>query len=214
MTVTAPKPKSRAEWITDLLHEGYQVVDSSSHEIPQWLRDLNPDIIALREDKQLIVEFRNSQKVKTPGYLHRISETTKKYPSWHLWIASEEKNIVDELISLSEIKDNLEKSAKEFSEGNLEISFLHSWSCTEAIMRWILIQNNIKPYLDTTRQIISAIHSDGYMEKADYLLLTKSLDIRNRFVHGMRTEIRPQDASELISCAYRLLAELEDSSQE
>jgi hypothetical protein len=192
MTATASQPKSLADWIANLTDEGYQVkVNPSDRELPESLRGFHPDIVAFREDKNLVIEFRNNKKVRRPEYFHELSEITRNNPDWHFLVATNLESLTQELISIEEINAKLERSKEELRKDNSEAGFLYSWSS-----------------IKSTRDILYRIYSDGCMEKKDYQFLMKSLNLRNAFVHGERASITLQDVEGLIQCAYRLLEEL------
>src|SRR2546421_11592842 len=68
---------------------GYQVILSpSASDLPEFARDLQPDIVARRQDDSLLIEVKRGSSVRDNERLRAIAQRVEAQPGWRFVLVS------------------------------------------------------------------------------------------------------------------------------
>ena len=184
--------------VPELKSQGYDVfVHPGRQMVPAFLETYVPDVIALRDDKNLVIEIkhRNGQSENS------LRELAKRFEGQSDW----EFRVV--WVNLSETQDRLapqsdEAITKRIAEvsGLLKVGFVDSamllaWATFEAVGRKLMTKEFSRP--QTPGRLIQVLAKEGHITPDESDLLRKLADTRNRFIHGELTTAADRSDVEL-----------------
>ena len=198
-----------ADWYS---RQGYQVsIEPSPRELPEFLRTLAPDLIAHRDDENVVVEIKTSSPASFEQ-VQRLARALEHRAGWKLRVVyadlpDPEWAPPSELPATADLMARLDGlSAKAGADDPNRLHFLLLWSIIEAAARHRLSALNISP----TRRISSSaltkmLLTEGIIEEGEYLVLRKALAVRNAIAHGFLNQTVDTALFEQIREAARLL---------
>jgi hypothetical protein len=177
-----------ADWYS---RHGYQVsIQPSPRGLPEFLRTLAPDLIAHRDDENVVVEIKTSSPASFEQ-VQRLARALEHRAGWKLRVVyadlpdpewappSELPQTADLLARL----DNL--SAEGGDDDPNRLRFLLLWSIIEAAARHRLSALNISPTSRiSSSALIKMLLTEGIIEEDEYSVLRRALAVRNAIAHG------------------------------
>jgi hypothetical protein len=177
-----------ADWYS---RQGYQIsIEPSPRELPEFLRTLAPDLIAHRDDENVVVEIKTSSPASFEQ-VQRLARALEHRAGWKLRVVyadlpdpewappSELPQAADLLARL----DNL--SAEGGDDDPNRLQFLLLWSIIEAAARHRLPALNISPTSRiSSSALIKMLLTEGIIEEDEYSVLRRALAVRNAIAHG------------------------------
>jgi hypothetical protein len=200
--------------IPELEAEGYDVfVRPNPPLVPAFLGGFQPDAIAIRSDKNLLVEI--ISKPGTDHKLERLRGLLRDQPNWELRVVLVSPTTVPDPLEVQTpdaIKRRVAEMQKLITEGHAGPALLLGWALFEAASRKLLVEQFRRP--QTPARLVNVLAGDGYLTplEADRLrLLAKK---RNAFVHGeLQADIGADDVQQLIEVLQTMLEMIEKGSQ-
>lgn len=173
------------------IRRGYQVIiEPSAKQLPEFLQNFRPDIVAEGPDESVVIELRTRRKVRRTDYWAELAETIQRHPGWRFELVMD-ANLDREkpsTISREEINSRLKKG-KELNRSNLQdASLLITWSAVEAAMRLASDKNGIEPPDYRPATLISTLYMEGTIGREDYDVLMHCMQTRNNIAHGIRED--------------------------
>ena len=139
--------------------------------------------------------------------LQRIIEAE---PGWRFQLVMDNRrldelaSVTQPLISEVEILSRLEAAKQLFNQGIFESALLVCWSALEGILR----QRSRELELNLPNQgpaaLITALFSEGDLDRVDYDALMRLMQTRNQVAHGYLSEVNRQTVEEAIQLTDRL----------
>jgi hypothetical protein len=177
-----------ADWYS---RQGYQVsVEPSPHELPEFLRTLAPDLIAHRDDENVVVEIKTSSPASFEQ-VQRLARALEHRAGWKLRVVyadlpDPEWAPPSELPETADLLARLDSlSAEGGGDDPNRLQFLLLWSIIEAGARHRLAALNISPTSRiSSSALIKMLLTEGIIEEDDYLVLRRALAVRNAIAHG------------------------------
>ncbi|GMO11924.1 MULTISPECIES: HepT-like ribonuclease domain-containing protein [Bradyrhizobium] len=171
--------------VPDLKSEGYDVfVNPGKQLLPPFLGAYVPDVIALRDDKNLVIEIKH-RSGRAENVLKDLARRFEGQDRWEfrvVWVNPSETQ--DGLVPQS--REAILARLKEISElldsGFVEPAMLTSWATLEAIGRTLMAKEFRRP--QTPGRLIQGLATEGHITPDEADELRKFADMRNRFVHG------------------------------
>ncbi len=211
-------PKTvRAERIADDYRaKGYRVViEPGPDHLPTFLQDFRPDLIAQRENDNVVIEIRPDRARPTyPNHLREVAQRVNKVQGWRLEVHTAERRHDDgvlgaEPMETGSIHDALGESRK-LIDLELPVSaLLRSWGALESALRRILSDKEQESgkFLGSSELIRQAV-IQGVVSRDDYQFLNEIARLRNSAAHGLQTRAIPSSSvSRLIELTAQLLDE-------
>lgn len=187
--------------------DGYTVVlEPSPSALPDGLRGLRPDAIAIGKEPNLLLEVvsgdqRSEAKVQQ---LHKALELISK---WKLHIIYAGAKAADQLIPipLQEIKNSADRIPSVAAQ-DTRASLMLCWATLEALAR--ALQPGTFPRPQTPGRIIERLAGVAYVTASTAEFLRRMATKRNEFVHGqLRTEVDRQDIDKFVGVLQSLIKE-------
>lgn len=175
--------------VPDLKSQGYDVfVHPGRQMVPPFLGAYAPDVIALRGDKNLVIEIKHRGSGRAENFLQEVAKRFEGQTGWEFRVVWVNPSETEDGLTLQS-PETIAKRLKEIS-GLLEVGFvdsamLLSWATFEAIGRKLMTREFTRP--QTPGRLIQVLAKEGHITPDDSDLLRKLADARNRFIHGELT---------------------------
>ncbi len=203
-------------------HKGYEIsFHPNPEDLPDFLRNYRPDMIALREEEKVIIEVksRSSLNSSSAQYLQSLAQVIEQHPGWRFeLVMTNPEDVVysakiEGSLQENEIKTGL-KIASQLLEKHPVSAILYSWSLTEATFRLVAEQEVLSLSRFTPSYLINKLATEGIISQSDYQLLISSLSLRNAVAHGFKTTQITQDSvAKLIKITRQLLKNLHSNEK-
>lgn len=185
MSVEASESVILERLVPDLRSEGYDVfVHPSKQLLPPFLGTYVPDVIALRDDKNLVIEIKH-RSGPAESFLKDLAKRFDGQNRWEfrvVWVNPSETQ--DRLVPQSReaIMARLTEISELLDAGFVEPAMLTSWATFEAIGRKLMVKEFSRP--QTPGRLIQVLATEGHITPDEADALRKLAEMRNRFVHG------------------------------
>jgi REase_AHJR-like protein len=179
--------------------KGYDVlVEPSGSDLPPFLGDQHPDLIARRGEEQLVIELRLPSRDE-PGRLRRLAERIFNEPDWKLILivpGPTEEFLPGErltLLSAPEIEQYLEQTRQLLGSGDQEAAILLAWAAVEGLLRDLAQREEIPLPRPETPTLLKQMIFMGIVDHDQYRALTEAYKARTAVAHGFKaqTELEP-----------------------
>jgi hypothetical protein len=166
-----------------LEEQGYDVIrEPSPSLLPETLRAMRPDAIAIGRDPKLVVEVAQ-ETAHDANRVAKLQQALKLTPEWKLHLvvgfatASPDVAMID-LTDISKTLDRAEKLAAQESQAAL----LMAWAALEALARTIMPKDFARP--QSPGRIIERMASEGIVTPSEAAFMRHMAATRNTYIHG------------------------------
>lgn len=192
--------------------DGYEVVFESAN-MPQFLKDVQVDMVALSKNDNVLIEVVSQASVKNRDKLERLAKLVQNREKWRFEvIVTNPKEEIRPSISLQEIIERIEQAKQLLGNDQPLAAILLAWSSTEAILRVLAENDDIKLKNRSPIQLTKTLYSLGAIGPTAYEALVKAAKQRNSIAHGYQEDNGKIDndvlARELIETTSGLLRRL------
>jgi uncharacterized protein YutE (UPF0331/DUF86 family) len=174
--------------VPDLQSQGYDVfVHPSKQMVPLFLKGFAPDIIALRDDRNLVIEIKHRREA-AEKVLKNVAKRFEGQDRWEfriVWVNPDEAQEELTLQSRETIAAHLKEVSQLLDAGFVEPAMLLSWAALEAIGRKLMAKELSRP--QTPGRLIQILAREGYVTPDEADILRRLAETRNRFIHGVLT---------------------------
>lgn len=214
------RPREVLERIAaDYRKRGYDVVvQPGGRDLPDFLADTSPDIIARRPGENLVIEVKRAPRDVDPDQLNAISRQVSKEPGWQFVVIAEStaESPLDRLAPLDEttVRERLRQAEELLQRNYVEAALLVAWAATEAAVRLLIARYGLPLSRDDTPSLIRTLASEGYLEDDVFRRLNNAFRLRSALAHGQRpveqevTAEAKATAEQLTRISQSLLKEL------
>jgi hypothetical protein len=200
----------------ELEAEGFEViVHPDDDELPEFLRGLEPDIVAFGNEANVVVEVKSRPTLRDPASrLKELAEAVEKQPGWRLDLVV--TNPPDHTIGMpigqepdpSEIQERIGIAREMLDDGHGEVAALIAWSAAEAALRQVARTYNVSIDRLQPEVILSQLLDDGILDDDEFDVLRRALIERDFIAHGYRANASPSSwVPPLIDATRGLLLE-------
>jgi hypothetical protein len=196
-------------------------VEPRGNQLPEFLAGATPDLIARRENENLVIEVKRSPTEADREQLSTIADRISRQPGWRfILMAPRATDDTTELTSSDESAiHELLREADIVSRLNLPASALMSaWAAAEGAVRLRLSRSGIPVPRADTATLVRTLASEGLITDDDFHLLNDAYQLRSAVAHG-RQPVRDEIASraertarDLVQFASRVLSELRSAA--
>lgn len=207
--------KKIKEIAKDYREKGYKVIlEPKGLDIPYFLSGFEPDIIAINDNENVVVEVKTESTINKAPYLEKIAQAVDKQSDWRFELVitnSKNQSTINTSdqneLNLNQLKLIFEEVKTLLDLNHLRAAFIISWSGLESIARTVLEQENIQKSGQLNVLIsIKNLFSYGLINKDDYDFLYNTFQKRNKVVHGFQTsELSKEDVLRLLKLSSNLL---------
>jgi uncharacterized protein YutE (UPF0331/DUF86 family) len=171
------------EVAADLEDAGYTVLMRPSRQlIPDFLRAIEPDAVAIGRDPKLVIEVtregpRSAEKVK------RIQRLLEGHPEWQLkvFLDRTERATVGSA-SAEQIHATLDNVRDLSTRGDVRAAMLLAWATFEALARHLEPTKFERP--QTPGRLVEVLASLGHVVPSEADKIRALVPVRNSLIHG------------------------------
>ena len=195
--------------VPDLESQGYDVfVHPNKQMVPPFLGAYVPDLIALRDDKNLVIEIKQANG-RAENILKDLAKRFEGQNRWEfriVWISPNESQDGVTLQSREAISARLKEISQLLDAGFVDPAMLLAWATFEAIGRKLMPKEFVRP--QSPGRLVQVLATEGHITPDEGDVLRQIADMRNRFVHGELTVAISQPQVEAF---VRILSSLADN---
>lgn len=170
---------------------GYRVLEQPGRaDLPDFLAAFQPDMIALGNDDNVVIEVKSRAEIATDDSLLLLTAAIENASGWQLDLVvtnPDDALVVGDqalILSPSEIRARLATVRLLLSRREDEAALLLAWSAIEASLRFLAEKNGIRTTTAQTIFLMKQLYSLGLLGKDDYDLLQTALRERNSIAHS------------------------------
>jgi uncharacterized protein YutE (UPF0331/DUF86 family) len=198
--------------VPDLEAEGYEVyIHPNKPMVPAFLGNFEPDAIALREDKNLVIEVLR----RSPGAskkLERITTLLQGQKKWELravWLEPTGDREAPQIQTVEAIDKRIEEIKKIAAADHIEPAMLLAWATFEALARIAQTKQFNRP--QTPGRLVNVLASDGFLTPTEADRLRMLAEKRNKLIHGeLQLRVSKQEMEDFTSVLVRMLRHVRD----
>jgi uncharacterized protein YutE (UPF0331/DUF86 family) len=187
MSVEASEDVILERLVPDLKSQGYDVfVHPDRLMVPAFLGTYRPDVIALRDDKNLVIEIKHGRRGETAlEDLARRFEGQDRWKFQIVWVNPSETQAILAPQSDETISARLREISRLLEAGFTESAMLMSWAAFEAIGRRLMTEEFSRP--QSPGRLVQVLAKEGHITPDEADTLRQLGEVRNRFIHGELT---------------------------
>lgn len=198
------------EIVREYKNEGYTVIENPSrNDIPDFLENFKPDIIAKKDNDNVIIEIKISTLLKKNNFLEleEIASIINSQKNWRFELIFTnpkdfEENFEEEFLNEIQLKSRIEIS-KNLVNKDINIAFLSLWTIFENISRKATESENFKN--KTINGIIKKLYSKSIINHIEYNNLDTFVKLRNNISHGYNSTVNEIQFNELLELILKFL---------
>ena len=174
----------------DYRSRGYDVVISPSPaDLPDFLRDVQADILARKKDDSVLIEVKHSIASTDTDKMRSIAQKVAGRPGWRFVLVSpppDPSTFGDERYESLQPSDVPAMLAEALALGasHPQASLLLAWSVLEAAMRIAAERHELHPARWDAASLMRELVSNGILEREAYAPLNAAFNLRNAVAHG------------------------------
>jgi hypothetical protein len=190
--------------------EGYSVrVCPSELELPQFLREFSPDLVATSPHGNVVVEVEEASAVE-PAKMARLAEALEAHKDWRFEVVFVSQPVAAEIpseenLAPEEQVNRLLASAETLAaSGEIEAAAMLAWSAVEAILR--RNAQSAAPELErqSSARVLKHLYSLGRIENDTFEKLLQLMQFRNAVAHGFEPRTAAPSISDVMPNIRRL----------
>jgi len=209
----AVSERQRLERIADEYRSrGYDVlVEPLGPELPPFLGNHRPDLIARKGDEGLVIEVKHSPAEGESTEIGWLAERIRCEPGWRLVVVAQspaEELVPGERLSLlsdAEVEQHLNEASRLLASGQQEAALLLAWASIEAQLRQEAKREDIPLPRPDTLTLLRQLVSHGLVDRDEHNLLTSAFRARSAVAHGFQP---PGDIEPIVHTLLDLSANL------
>lgn len=206
------------EIANDYKDKGYSVnINPTSSQLPAFLKNYQPDIIARREDENVLIEVKTQADRADLKQFENVAEEISNMKNWRLEVVftnPKTKTIKwekQETLSELNINNRITEINKLIGFNSLEAAFLLSWATMEAVLRQKLNVEKSTALEKNTQSVIKTMFSLGLLNQNDYKSLQTMNQRRNYLIHGFNQPIHKESIIQVLDLINNLTGKNRES---
>lgn len=198
------------EIIKEYQNNGYKVIENpSKKDIPNFLKDFIPDIIASKKNDNVIIEVKVSTQMPKVEFLEleRIASIIDNQKNWRFDLVFTnpkdfEESRGEELVNDLELNARIQTSIN-LKNNDINSAFLILWSIFESVSRKLTASEFFKN--KSISAIIKNLYGRGVINQTEYKNIDDYLKIRNNISHGFIAHVDEIQFDELLEMILKML---------
>lgn len=175
--------------------KGYKVsVEPSPSELPDFLKNYSPDIVASSKDEIVVIEVKSRTSLSSEHEVQELARLVDAEPGWRFELVLVQDPSVHSAphgsspIGEQEIERFVEAAdflqSKDFDQAAL----VSAWSALEAAVRLRCVREDIALDQFAPDYLLKQAVTYGVISRSEYRDLRDAMNYRNAFVHGFTLE--------------------------
>lgn len=197
---------------------GYEVlVEPAATDIPAFLADFHPDIIAHGPEESVVVEVKIGTRTTASERYKELAETIRQQSGWRFSLVVVDPRSDDiapsteQLLTREQVVERLNNGEELLHQGAKEVAFVLLWMSTEALLRHIASREGFPLERLPSSALLRELFSLGILSREGLDTTLRAFAIRNSLVHGFNAPELDEILGELAPLARQLLAELDQT---
>src|ERR1051325_5880426 len=187
--------------------EGFEIfLQPRPPVVPAFLKDFQPDAIARRGNRHVVVEIVGSSSNNTS--IARLADAIRAHPGWELRVVLAQPVTTAgalERQSSEAVADAMHEVGRLLETGQYRAALLMAWSSFEALARSLMFDEFQKP--QSPGRLVSLMAQEGYLTPSEADQLRLLSEKRNTLIHGgLQTAVEKSDIELFRSILERLAA--------
>lgn len=197
--------------LPELEAEGYEVFLAPGPPLaPAFLQGIRPDVIAIRDDKKLVVEIVG--RSGTGERLERLARLVRDQPGWELRVVVVSPATIPVELpvqSTDAIARQIEQVDRLVEQGFFSAALLLGWAAFEAAARAVM--TDAFRYPQTASRLVEYLAGEGYVLPSEAARLRDIAKTRNALTHGeLDATVTPDDVRTLVDVLRMLVGLIEE----
>jgi Holliday junction resolvase len=205
----------------ELRSSGYEVmIQPGSSEVPEFLADLQPDIIAKSGRDNVVVEVKHVSREHDRERLRAIARRVESHQGWRFMLVAPETRSVmfveeSRPLETAKVRDWLNEADVLLKSGHSKSALIAAWAGLEGAMRLAVNAHSLDIRKNDSWNLMRELVSNGIVSQDSYHHLIDLYRLRSTFAHGMQPATTPQElelnqaVTSMESLAEQLLTEAE-----
>ena len=197
---------------------GYEVlVEPATGELPSFLADFQPDMIARGPEDSVVVEVRVGTRTAASEGYKELAETIRQHAGWRFSLVVVDPRSDDvapsaeQLLTREQIVQRLETTEDLLRQGAQEAAFVLLWASTEALLRHMASLEGFPLERLPSSALLKESFSLGLLSREGLETTTRAFSVRNSLVHGFDVAGLGEILGELSALTRRLLTEYDQA---
>jgi uncharacterized protein YutE (UPF0331/DUF86 family) len=194
---------------------GYDVIiEPAPQQIPKFLKDLRPDLIATKGHDHVVVEVKAREALRNSDSARQMADLVGKEPNWRFELvllsnqSTQLSNYDTQPLPIARVKDLIARARQERESGDAELAFMTAWIAAEAVLRLFAAKNGLTNPIWSPAALLKQLVFEGAISREQFNALNGMQVLRNRVVHGFQPpQISKETFDLLIEITEALLAE-------
>lgn len=206
------------EVANDFETRGYRVlIEPSTAELPQFLADFHPDIVAYGPQDSVVVEVKVGTRTSVSERYRELAEAIQQHPGWRFSLvvvdprSDEVAPATQQLLDREKIVDHLKEAEELFKRGVKEAAFVLLWLSVEALLRHLASREGLPLERVPSSALLKELFSLGLLSRSGLDIALRAFSVRNSLVHGFEAPELNAIFGELTLLAQELLAEFDQA---
>jgi len=194
----------------ELEDDGYTVIfEPSPEQIPFSLDTYIPDLLATKNNDNLIIEIKTRDIPNIMNRYRKVIEIIQTHPDWKFLIktfaeTTEKTKTSLAQVSIEDIHKYLEKVKKIYSVSP-ELAIPYLWNTIIAFLRHKAVDVQVEYSELTDRSLINQLYTLGKISAEQHATLLKWNVLRNHAAHDLEFSVKPEDVSAMLAFINKLL---------
>jgi hypothetical protein len=210
MTLSELARQKVQELAAEYQRNGYVVrVHPAAHELPEFLREFAPDLVAESSRGNVVVEVKMSTAIDA-GQMARLAEVIERQNGWKFEVVFVSQPVAAEipseetLVPEAQVNRLLSSAEMLFANGEVEAAAMLAWSAAEAILRRNAQSAAPEFERQSSARVLKHLYSLGRIEHDTYEKLLLLMQFRNAVAHGFEPRTAAPSISDVVPDIRRL----------
>ena len=175
--------------------QGYNVIiEPLPQQLPTFLGELQPDLIAMKEGDQVVIEVKAKEALRASDLVRHIADAVRKQKGWRFELvllpsaASAQSTKGWELLGFQEIEQYVKEARHAASLSQFIPAFIFIWIAIEATLRRIAQKSDVSPALLSPKALLKELVFNGGISRLQYRTIEGIANLRTHVVHGFKEE--------------------------
>jgi len=195
----------------ELEDDGYTVIfEPSPEKIPFSLGSYIPDLLATKNNDNLIIEIKTRDTPSIVNRYREVIEIVQTHPYWKFLIKTfaetteKTKTSLAQVTGLENIHQYFDK-VKKICSVSPELAIPYLWNTIIALLRHKAVDVQIEYSELTDRSLINQLYTLGQISAEQYATLIKWNVLRNYAMHDLEFSAKPEDVCAMLAFIDKLL---------
>ena len=206
------------EIANDYETRGYRVlIEPATTEIPQFLADFHPDIVAYGPQDSIVIEIKVGTKTSASERYRELAETIQQQPGWRFSLVVVDPRSDDvapstqQLLDREKIVERLQEGEELLKRGVKDAAFILLWLSVEALLRHMAAREGLPLERLPSSALLKELFSLGLLSRHGLDVALRAFAVRNSLVHGFEAPGLDAILEELTLLVQELLTEFDQA---